>query len=105
MKSDHHFVFTVNWSTPAMLFGILGIGLYLIQRIAGHKLAKWGFQMADHEIAVDEDLPHFFEAVKLSHADELIKENINMQTNYGFEHNDPDTIEILDATKLPKRAI
>lgn len=61
--------------------------------------------MSDHDIAVDEDLPHFFEAVKLSSADELIKENENMMHNYGFEPNDPDTIGILDHTKLPKRAI
>lgn len=73
--------------------------------MAGNKLGAWGFQMSDHDIAVDEDLPHFFEAVKLSSADELIKENENMMHNYGFEPNDPDTIGILDHTKLPKRAI
>lgn len=92
MKSDHHFLFEVNWATPASLFGILGIALWIIQKVAGDKLAKWGFQMSDHEIAVDEDLPHFFEAVKLSSADELISENLNMMQNYGFEPNDPDTI-------------
>jgi hypothetical protein len=42
-------------------------------------LAKWGFAMADQELAVDEDLPNFFKSVKLSHADELIAENENMK--------------------------
>ena len=28
-----------------------------------------------------------------------------MQEHYGFEHNDPDTIEILDQTCIPKKAI
>jgi len=27
---------------------------------------KWGFSMSDKEIKVDEDLPNFFKAVKLS---------------------------------------
>lgn len=105
MKSDHPIDFRVNWSTPAMLFGILAICLYIIQVTLGKHLAGWGFQLADHEINVDEDLPHFFEAVKLSQANELVNENANMMNNYGFEPNDPDTINILDETKLPKKAI
>lgn len=28
-----------------------------------------------------------------------------MKENFGFEHNDPDTIEVLDATKVPEKAI
>jgi hypothetical protein len=40
---------------------------------------KWGFAMASKEIKVDEDLPNFFKSVKLSQADELVKENENMQ--------------------------
>lgn len=28
-----------------------------------------------------------------------------MKENFGFEHNDPDTIEVLDATVVPKKAI
>ena len=64
----------------------------------------WGYGLSDGEINVDEDLPNFFNCVKLSHADELIKENENMKENFGFEYNDPDTIEILDATKIPKKA-
>lgn len=60
--------------------------------------------MASKSISVDEDLPNFFSAVKLSQADEIIMENANMTKNYGFEPNDPDTIERLDATTLPKKA-
>jgi hypothetical protein len=61
--------------------------------------------MSDKEISVDEDLPNFYKSIKLSHADELVKENENMMKNFGFEPNDPDTIEILDATKQPKKEI
>lgn len=61
--------------------------------------------MSSKDIEVDEDLPNFFEAVKLSQADELIEENKNMQQNYLFEHNDPDTIELLEKATIPKKAI
>lgn len=57
--------------------------------------------MQRHEIEVDEDLPNFFNAVKLSQADELIEENKNMHYNFGFEPNDPDTIEKLDEIDVP----
>lgn len=61
--------------------------------------------MADTEINVDEDLPNFFKAVKLSDADELVLENNNLMRNYYVQPNDPDTIEVLDATKFPKKTI
>ena len=60
---------------PVVLFGVLAVGLYVLQVVLGHKLQDWGYQLADHEINVDEDLPHFFEAVKLSQANELVEEN------------------------------
>lgn len=61
--------------------------------------------MSSKDIEVDEDLPNFFEAVKLSQADELIEENKNMKENYLFEHNDPDTIELLEKATIPKKSI
>jgi len=76
-----------------------------IQKIFSDYLMKWGFAMASKEIKVDEDLPNFFKSVKLSQADELVKENINMQNNFGFSLNDPDTIKTLDKTAVPKKAI
>jgi len=35
----------------------------------------------------------------------LIKSHKNMHDNYGFEINDPDTIEELEASYIPKRPI
>lgn len=105
MLSQHYPAFVIQWNTPALIFGMLAICLFILQKCAGDYLAHWGFQMAEKELVVDEDLPNFFKSVKLNQADELIKENENMKDNFGFEPNDPDTIEILDATKLPKKAI
>jgi hypothetical protein len=66
---------------------------------------KWGFDMTSTEIKVDEDLPNFFKSVKLSQADEVVLENENMKTNFLFNLNDPDTIDRLNGTKVPKKAI
>lgn len=59
--------------------------------------------MQGKEIEVDEDLPNFFDTIKLSMAEEIISENNNMINNYGFEPNDPDTIERLEKASMPKR--
>jgi hypothetical protein len=76
-----------------------------VQRIFEEQLMRWGFSMSSKKIEVDEDLPNFFKSLKLSHADELVMENENMEKNYLLMPNDPDTIERLDATKIPKKAI
>ena len=47
-------------------------------------LTKWGFTLTRTEIIVDEDLPNFFQAVKLSDADWMVFENSNLRENYGF---------------------
>ena len=105
MRSNHFPVFGVNWAAPALLMAIASVALIAIQKIFADYLMKWGFSMSSQEIQVDEDLPNFFKSVKLSHADELIEENNNMMDHYLFMPNDPDTIEVLDATKIPKKAI
>lgn len=55
-------------------------------------LQKWGFTMSDSVMEVDEDLPNFFEALKLSEAAKLISENRQMQEYFGFELYEYDFI-------------
>ena len=63
------------WALPIVL--ILGASVFIMaaKLIIPHKLAAWGFTMSSKDIEVDEDLPNFFEAVRLSASDELIDEN------------------------------
>lgn len=61
-----------------------------------------GYGMQRKEIEVDEDLPNFFEAIRLSQADEIIAEEENMQNNFGFLLTDPDTIGELEKVLYPK---
>lgn len=105
MMSGHFFEYHVNWATPATIFALYSVAIYVIQKLFKEQLAEWGFQLCDKTIDVDEDLPNFFKSVKLSSADHLIKMNDNMKTNFGFEITDPDTIAILDATQVPKKAM
>ena len=60
--------------------------------------------MEQVEIEVDEDLPNFFKVIKFSASDEIIEEEKNMQKNFGFLVNDPDTIESLENSTIPKKA-
>jgi hypothetical protein len=54
-----------------------------------------GFSLQSKEIEVDEDLPNFYKTITVSEAEEVILSNDRMKTRYGFEFQDPDTIERL----------
>lgn len=66
---------------------------------------KFGFSLQEKKIEVDEGLPNFFNVIKLSQADQIVKEETNMKENFGVQINDPDTVERLDNTPQPKKAI
>ncbi len=61
--------------------------------------------MQGKDVVVDEDLPNFFHAVKLTQADEFVMEAKNVKRNYGVEIADPRVIRTLDETVMPKKAI
>lgn len=96
MKSGHVASLEVNWATPMLLLAGAAVIIISIQLIFKDVLMKYGFAMSSKKISVDEDLPRFFESIKLRQADELISEQFNMKKNYGFIPNDPDTIKELD---------
>ena len=43
-----------------------------------------GYTISQNKISVDENLPNFFQAVKLSDADWMVFENMNLRNQYGF---------------------
>jgi len=43
MQAHHFFEAHVYWATPATLFAIYSIGIYVFQRIFKESLATWGF--------------------------------------------------------------
>lgn len=70
MKSNHFFEgFYISHSTPIFMFMAFSVGLKIITSLVPEEtLARLGFELTHDEISVDEDLPSFFEALKLKHA-------------------------------------
>jgi len=74
MKSGHSAGLEVNWATPMLLLIVAAVLIISIQLIFKDDLMRLGFAMSQKKIQVDEDLPRFFDAIKLSQADELLEE-------------------------------
>ena len=81
------------------------VALIIIMIVASGWMKKAGFTLGQKDIEIDEDLPNFFKAVSLSQANEVVERDKYIKETYGFEQNDPDTIEKLDSTKMPKKSI
>lgn len=67
MKSGHFFEgFRVNPATPLLLFIMFSIAMKVLTWLPEEFNRMLGFTMDDDfEISVDEDLPNFWEAIKL----------------------------------------
>ena len=87
METGHTFdtVFELGQATPMLLIAIPLLVITLLRSRFYHLMEKWGFTLSKVEINVDENLPNFFEAIKLSDADWMVYENRNMRRTYGFE--------------------
>lgn len=94
MKSNHFFEgFSVSHSTPIFMFMAFSVGLKIITTLIPEEtLSRLGFTLTHEEISVDEDLPSFFEAVKLRHANQVLSEFYNIKNRYGLEIEDIDVI-------------
>lgn len=61
--------------------------------------------MEKERISVDEDLPNFFEAIKLKQADEIVSEYYNIKNRYGLEIEDAEVIKKLERIQIPEKSI
>ena len=66
MKSQHYLTFDVNWAFPVLLLALSSIFIYVMQKTFRELLNASGYGMQRKEIEVDEDLPNFFDAIRLS---------------------------------------
>ena len=67
-----------------LLIAIPMIIIIFVMRFFYRILERNGFTITSNQINVDENLPNFFQAVKLSDADWMVYENSNLRNNYGF---------------------
>lgn len=85
--------------------GVAILLIILLQTFFKKTMKKWGFSFGGSKINVDENLPYFFTAIRLSDADWLIKENNNLKDNYGFEIISSAVSDTLDTMGPPKKTI
>jgi len=71
-------------STPMLLISFIFCIIVILRLTLYPTLTKWGYTLTKVEIKVDEDLPNFYQAVKLSDADWIVYENKNLRENYGL---------------------
>ena len=68
-----------------MLLLSLAFFIIIILRVFfGESLSKWGYSISNDIIEVDENLPNFYHALKLSDADWFVKEGNYLKENYKF---------------------
>lgn len=106
MKTGHTFEsFVVNQATPLALLTLASLIIYFFQTFLKKQLKYWGFSFSSNSIDVDENLPHFFEAIKLRDADFLVNENQYFHEKYKMLMIPKDIEERLDDTKMAKKPI
>lgn len=102
MKSGHFLKgFHVNQATPLLMFVVFAWVLKAIHLLVPEDtLARLGFSLSNGELSVDEDLPNFYEVLKLFHADQIICEYANIKERYGIEIEDAEVIAKLHKTEI-----
>jgi len=69
MKAQHFlelFPFKVDQATPLALVAAASLLVAAAQSLFSESLAEWGFSLSREKFEVDEDLPNFYSALKLS---------------------------------------
>ena len=71
MSSSHSLstMFSMNQATPILLIVFAILVITILRSFFFETMTKWGFVISTNVIEVDENLPNFFNAVKLSDAD------------------------------------
>jgi hypothetical protein len=106
MMSGHTFsAIRVDQASPLLLMGAAVAVIIIMQTFFKKTLKNWGFTFGGSKINVDENLPQFFESIRLKDADWLLKENENLKEEYGFSIINKMVAKTLDNVGAPKKAI
>ena len=90
MSSSHDFssIFHFDQATPMLLLATACLILITMRVLFFDTLLSWGFTISSKVIEVDENLPNFFYALRLSDADWLVKESTYLKEKYHFSFAD-----------------
>ena len=107
MPTGHTFACleTVTQAAPLLLMAVAMLLIYLAQQFFKKTLKKYGFSFSSTKIEVDENLPNFYQSVKLSEADWLVAENAHYREKYQMRMISDELATKLDATAVAKKPI
>lgn len=96
----------MSQATPLLVLSMAICMVTLMRACFYDKMKEWGFAISSNEINVDENLPNFFNAVKLSDAEWFIKESRYCREQYKFSFANKAVVDKLDSLKnVPKKPI
>ena len=86
MRSSHDFstLTEVKPSTPILFCCVIIPMIAMIRAVIPERLRKWGFTISSNILEVDENLPDFFNALKVSDKKWFLRENENTRDKYAF---------------------
>jgi len=88
-----------------ILIGLALVVITVMRVFFYETLTSWGFTLTSNKIEVDENLPNFYEAVKLKDADWVVAEANYYKKKYGFQFVRQKVVDKLDETKSAKKPI
>jgi len=95
----------VNQASPLFLLFIALTIIIILESYFKEYLTKWGFSLSSNEIDVDENLPDFYKAVKLSDADWMVKEQEYYLNEYQLKVVEPELAEKMDEVGRPEKSV
>jgi len=107
MLSTHTIQFRITQSSPMLFCCMISLAiLFLRWVIPQRKLILAGLTMTPYIKEVNEELPSFFEALRIPQADAIVKQYSGIQELYGFETCDFELIDnIVNKAKCLVRKI
>lgn len=107
MSSAHGWssVASMNHASPMLMIALAFIVITVLRVGFYDTMMKWGFTISTNTIEVDENLPNFFQSVKLSDADWLVKESNYLRDTYRFTFANKIVVDRLDAWEVAKKPI
>ena len=101
MKSSHTLdtVLKMGPTMPILLISVIVLAIGLMKIFFPLQLSKWGFSISSDNLKVDENLPDFFQALKIKDKNYFIAENEYSMEQYGFMVANPGTISEMKKEK------
>ena len=98
MSSAHGWssIASMGHASPMLMIAFAFIVITVLRVGFYDTMSKWGFVISTNTIEVDENLPNFFQAVKLSDADWLVKESNYLKETYRFTFANKIVVDRLD---------